>query len=468
MMRGATSSPQDLARQDCAAYSYSDAGVRRVAECLYATGGRDRLVEAWFLQSARNVGSGTTISGFKGAIAGTMKNSPTWGANGMAFSSASNQAIDVHSSALDNTISNCTMIVLAKHSGADAVGRNIYGNIANGADGLGMRLVWSATSNSSSAGFLVAGSSTSGNSLWDASKSWTVLAVSYDSAGDQRIFIDGRLVLTTSMTITPGTSGRRWGIGGGIDSGGTPSTTFDGTIAFAAHISGAITDEATHQLIADCLRRNLGTTGATANIVFEGDSNTAGIDRDTGAVQETADYHWTAQLAKSSNWSVGSMYRIGSSSHSTADLTVGGPEDGDGNQYAEQARRWSPKMTGMPGVLVLWIGVNDRLEGQRPSAQTMLDRVTAYLAAARADGFTTVVLTPVQTTNLPAFNSTIAAYNALLAANPSIYDYLVDIDIPELRDDQTLYDGLHVTYAGHAWLAAKINSTVTTPLTDPN
>lgn len=74
----------------------------------------DLMDDAWLLRSTQNAGSGTTAFALKSnANNGTLVNTPTWGANGITFVSASSQVI---TTGLTSSSGNVSVLSTSAHS----------------------------------------------------------------------------------------------------------------------------------------------------------------------------------------------------------------------------------------------------------------------------------------------------------------------------------------------------------------
>lgn len=120
-------------------------------------------------------------------------------------------------------------------------------------------------------------------------------------------------------------------------------------------------------------------------------------------------------------------------------------------------------------TLVILGGINDILNEDGTTAQSLRDNLEAYCAQARAAGFRVVVVTMPGVAGLPAEKETVrAAHNEWLRGNwRSVADALADAAmVPELSaptDKRYFTDGLHLTPAGMRILAATVQRAAGVP-----
>ena len=126
----------------------------------------------------------------------------------------------------------------------------------------------------------------------------------------------------------------------------------------------------------------------------------------------------------------------------------------------------SPAVTGVPGTLLLFYGVNDA--GNGGDLSQFEYNYLAYAALARADGYKVVFLTQVPLTNTASYGygahvSLQDAMNAWIRVQsyPGVssgYDYLIDIaaEFPQGHPSTDIYhdsDGIHPNDLGHQLIA---------------
>lgn len=123
------------------------------------------------------------------------------------------------------------------------------------------------------------------------------------------------------------------------------------------------------------------------------------------------------------------------------------------NLYASQVAPYKPTSNKQTVPFLFWLGVNDFFDGY--SVAGVYANLKIVWAQAKADGFTVVAFTLGRTTNAPV-DANVVAVNALIASDPSLYDYLVRPDLINPDPSNLTYfqpDGLHLTAAGSKRIA---------------
>lgn len=133
-------------------------------------------------------------------------------------------------------------------------------------------------------------------------------------------------------------------------------------------------------------------------------------------------------------------------------------------QYASQIQPNKPPSNKERVILSLMIGINDFFDG-RTASQVYNDLKTVW-AQAKADGFTVVAFTLTRSTN-GTVDPLAAATSALIASDPSLYDYLVRTDLILPNPADLAYyesDGLHLNANGSKKLAQELARVLTSQI----
>lgn len=120
---------------------------------------------------------------------------------------------------------------------------------------------------------------------------------------------------------------------------------------------------------------------------------------------------------------------------------------------------------------VMW-GINDLAGGA--TAAAMVASLKAWCLNRRSTGWTVAVLTLLPCNSFTNANSLREAANALIRADASFYDLLIDLgdtgttmgNVSALSDASKYSDGVHPTYAGNQLLEPAITAALTPWLTE--
>lgn len=446
------------------------ATVREAINAIYHCVGKAALSggDAWFLSTNHNVIGATAVPAFLSAanngtkVGGTL---PVFGTEGATFINANNAAIKLPTG-LNTT--NFTDIVIAQPNALNysASGKGLMGNFsASGTNsGYSLQLRDSATPNQQIVGFQHAGASGAGyvNIVGKPGTQlrWQCVAASFVS-GTQKVYLDGRVVITGTSTQAIDTTSRSIGIGGGWITANTAAhDTFNGKIVFACKLAGTFSDEVMLRLVS-ALRAILSPGNGGVNLVSCGDSRSGGTelvtDVWTPVVLSSGNeaLYWQEILMGKSNW-VGKAvpYKVGVSGFTSHGMRYT-------DYYEALIRPFRPGFQN--SYLFLCAGVNDfNLGTGDGTAQYVYDRQAEVAAWAVADGFvvTVIGLPPSYSSGstLAANNSKVLELNALYAATPLGHYYIPTYDAFPYGP---LYDGLHWTEAGLEALADIVNVTIT-------
>ncbi len=174
--------------------------------------------------------------------------------------------------------------------------------------------------------------------------------------------------------------------------------------------------------------------------VFEGDSIT-----DPTILGGNKPGSWPALLANSTGiFSRGEFNNIAISGDSIANIL-------STNEYENQARSHRPIKEGDVSYYFIFAGTNDfDINGSPTQVANTYYYAKQLWAKAKADGFKVVVLTMLPSDPLmySAREEARPLYNAYLASNAPLYDYLVRTDLLFLNPDGT-YKGQYLYSADH-------------------
>jgi lysophospholipase L1-like esterase len=249
-----------------------------------------------------------------------------------------------------------------------------------------------------------------------ASTRWLKMGISWDKPNDKLCLFANGLALnepTTGLGVFAGT----------LAAGNSNFGSHPGHLQFSLVASLIPTDAQIYNLC-----------GNRAQVVYEGDSRTAGKP-------------WT-HLAADQAYPAGGIAYGGRAVASRA-------VTGSGTQgMINRAAAADALLNGARSTLVVWCGVNDN--GSK-TAQQIYDSLKSYCEARRAAGWSKILLCTEIDASPAGWNAKYQALNALIAADHSFADGLADLGArPELQNfsDVTYFvDGVHLTAAGYQVVA---------------
>lgn len=466
-------------------------GVFNTVREVYATVGRENVFEMWFLRTDQNnITSGTVPAFLSGSNNGTPVGTPTFSGSGVYFSgstSPATQRITLPQAPLNAWVSGSAYTIISAVkpvNGGVAIRYLESASLSSGTHGgLTAYVRWNSggAPNAQACLFQIYDdTNTLTGSVIQAPNglNWTVPINTWRS-GEQKMYLEGRLMTTGTYVGVTGTTNRQLAIGGGI---ATNNSNLQwngsyGNVACLILLKNVVNDAQAARL-ADVVRACVSKGANQFNVPLEGDSisggyggsNVEGLTPSEVSNGNLAGYSawWGYLVCGGTNWGgKGAAYSWATGGNTIAKIV-------DRFDYETQARRHRPNRWITKSYATCWAGTNDIANGSdaTPTAATVHAKLREYWAKAKADGNKVIAFTILDRVDVSsAKRLKIQAVNDLIRAdqNTGRFDYLVDLysTFAPNGASQTyptaLLDGLHPYDAGHVVIANYIDGLITNP-----